>query len=97
VAEEGIPCRDISVRLSVREKVSNRVYLASSGEDLPHELSGGALVLSVPELHVHDIVVVECEPQGVATAGASAPAVLRGTPRYQPDRRTTWQQPRTSI
>jgi hypothetical protein len=62
VVEEGIPCRDISVRLSLRGQVPNRVYLASSGEDLPYELSEGALILSVPELHVHDIVVVECEP-----------------------------------
>lgn len=61
LAEEGIPCRDISIKLQLNGKSVRRAYLVSSAEDVVFEITNGAIVLSVPEVNVHEIVVVECE------------------------------------
>ena len=59
VAEEGVPCRDVGVALQLDGQAPCRVYLGSSQMDLPYEVKEGRVVLSVPQVDLHEIVVVE--------------------------------------
>src|ERR1035441_3074665 len=57
-AEETIPIRDITIRLSM-QKSPSRVYLASSKHSVPFEYKNNIASMRVPELDVFEILVVE--------------------------------------
>jgi len=58
--EGGLPCRDVGIRLSLGGRTPSRVYLAPSREDVPYDLREGRVEMNVPEIDIHQLVVVDC-------------------------------------
>jgi hypothetical protein len=58
IIEDPVPLRD--VHCSVRsQRAPTRVYLPEEGEKLPFQFSGGRVEFTVPEVTVHQMVVIE--------------------------------------
>ena len=61
LAEEGIPCRDVKIKLSLDDKVPKRIFLVPSGAELNFVIKEGRIYFTVPEVNVHQLVIVEFE------------------------------------
>jgi hypothetical protein len=66
-----IPLHDVRIRLTVGADSVTRVFVARSGETLPHTVANGTVSVVVPRVASHEAVVFQCEAGPEAAVLAS--------------------------
>lgn len=63
--DEIIPVRDIEIRVRIPDNANlQRIYAAPDGADLEFRIEGAFVIVTVPQVDIHRMLVMEFRPEG---------------------------------